>query len=189
MAQLDTTNLQLLDLLQDDARISISDLARRLGRGESTIRDRMVSLERAGILTGYRAQVNANRLGYRVHAVVRARTGGQNSAELAKLLNAVPQVIAARFMTGQYPVRIEVLTKDVEELESLTQQRFASFGLEGMETEIVLQTLVAPRPVPARLQLGQATDAGSSSNGTSTGTNEVVATSGAGPRLAPILPR
>jgi len=158
--QLDRTNLMILDALQQNGRLSVSDLARLLGRGESTVRDRLVSLQRNGLLQGFRAIVDPAGLGYPVQAIVRARCEGRQTAELARMLQAIPEVVGAWFCTGPHPVRIEVRCRSLEDLGSLMEDRLVPLGLKGVEVVIMLQTLVEPRPVPA--QAGSAPKAGPS---------------------------
>lgn len=148
MALLDRTNLRLLATLQKNGRTSISDLARILERGESTIRERVVGLEREGILTGYHADVNPQLLGLPIRALLRAECDPPALPEVAKHLAAIPNVTRASFTTGEKPVRIEIYAANLEELQRIVEQRIASPYLRRIETGLVLQTLVPRRPIP-----------------------------------------
>ena len=85
MVRLDRTNLQIIEALEANARLSVCELARELGRGETTIRDRLASLERAGVLRGFRAIVDPASVGYRVHAILRARCVGRDSQRARRM--------------------------------------------------------------------------------------------------------
>jgi Lrp/AsnC family leucine-responsive transcriptional regulator len=149
MATLDRTNLQLLELLQTNARASISDLARVVNRGESTVRERIASLERDGVLQGYRALVDTNRLGYQARALLRAACDPRQVPQLVKKLEAIPNVTNAMLTTGSKPLYVEVVTSDLAGLEQLLEQRIAPLELQSLETGVVLQSIVDQRPVPS----------------------------------------
>jgi DNA-binding Lrp family transcriptional regulator len=149
MATLDRTNLQLLELLQTNARASISDLARIVNRGESTVRERISALERDGVLQGYRAIVDTGRLGYQARALLRANCDPRQVPSLAKKLEAIPNVTTAMLTTGSKPLYIEVVTADLQQLEHLLETRVAQLELQSLETGVVLQSLVDARPVPS----------------------------------------
>ena len=148
MALLDRTNLRLLATLQKNGRTSISDLARILERGESTIRERVMGLEREGIITGYHAEVNAQLLGLPIRALLRAECDPAALPDVSKHLAAIPNVTRASFTTGEKPVRIEVFASSLEELQRIVEQRIAMPQLRRIETGLVLQQLVPSRPVP-----------------------------------------
>src|ERR671926_1259051 len=86
-ALLDATNLRLLAELQADARLSVAELGRRVGLSPPAVAERLGRLERDGVITGYRAEVDPRALGLALSAVIRIRPApGQlaNVAELAR---------------------------------------------------------------------------------------------------------
>lgn len=147
MVQLDQTNLRLLELLQEDARSSITELARLVNRSESTVRDRISALENAGILRGYRAVVDLPKMGYQTRAMLRADCDMRRLPELAKQLSAIPQVRSVCVTTGPKPLRIEVCCENVAQLERLVEHRMAPLDLHGLETAIVVKEIVPRRPL------------------------------------------
>jgi Lrp/AsnC family leucine-responsive transcriptional regulator len=150
MVQLDGTNLRLLELLQDDARRSIIDLARSVDRAESTVRERIAALEREGLLLGYRALVDPEKLGFRVRAVVRAGCDRKHAAELARKVAAIPQVVRADLTSGPKPLVIEVMAENLVRLEQVLEERLAALDLVDPEVEVVLRPLVPPRALALR---------------------------------------
>lgn len=128
--------------------MSLTELARHVGRSETTVRDRLASLQSAGILKGYQALVDEDALGYRVRAYVRGRCDMADIQEVHERLEAVPQVMSVSLTGGARPLLVEVLVPELENLVPLLQQRLSGAGLRDMEVEPVLQTLVRHRPVP-----------------------------------------
>ncbi len=70
---LDETNLRLLAELQEDARLSLAELGRRVGLSSPAVSERLRGLERTGVITGYRAEVDPARLGYTLGVLIRIR--------------------------------------------------------------------------------------------------------------------
>ena len=69
----DTVDERLLAELQDDARLSIAELGRRVGLSSPAVADRLERLEEAGVIRGYRAEVDPGALGYQLAVVLRIR--------------------------------------------------------------------------------------------------------------------
>ncbi|MGQ0535939.1 MAG: Lrp/AsnC family transcriptional regulator [Methanobacteriota archaeon] len=147
MVRLDRTNLRLLELLQKDARTSIIELARAVGRAESTVRERIAAMEREGILRGYRAVVDAERLGFRARAFVHADVDQRRVPDLAGRLAAIPNVTGAWLTTGPRPLVFEVVAENSSRLLQVLEDRVAPLELSRVEVDMVLGTMVEPRPL------------------------------------------
>lgn len=145
---LDRTNLRIIELLQREARRSVSDIARAVDRGESTVRERLAALERDGFILGYHARVDPAALGYGVRAIIRASCDPRDVPWLAERLATIPNVISAQVTTGRQPVRIELVAESLPALERIVAQRIAPLRLAGIETGVVLESLVKRRPAP-----------------------------------------
>lgn len=152
MTNLDSTNARILEILQGDARTSVSDIARQIQRAESTTRERIALLEKRGIVTGYRALVDAKRLGYAVHAVVRADCDMGKLPELARMLRLIPNVTSVHMTTGDKPIRIELFASDMTELEHVVAKRITPLSLHDLEIGLVVQEIVPARAAPVRLE-------------------------------------
>jgi Lrp/AsnC family leucine-responsive transcriptional regulator len=150
VVRLDRTNIRLLELLQDDARRTVADLARDVGRAESTVRERLAALERDGVLRGYRAHVDAEKLGLHARAFLRANMDPRRVPDVIRDLAAVPEVTGAYLTTGPKPVVLEVTAMDLARLERVIERRIAPIELEDLEMNAVVRTLVEERPLPLR---------------------------------------
>lgn len=146
MVRMDETNLQILQLLQRNGRMSMTDLAHAVGRSESTVRERVMALELGGLLKGYQAQVNWDEAGLPALAIVRARCDLAKLQDLAAHLAAIPNVTRAMLMTGPNPVFVMLRVKDMAHLQQLLKTRFGDQGLEDVQVEIAIQSLVDRRP-------------------------------------------
>src|SRR5947199_4292172 len=96
---LDETGWHILEALQQNARLSFSELGQRVGLSSPAVAERVRKMEDAGIITGYHAEVNLAKLGFPVMAIIRmtslARSGkyaGASSKQVNTLVNQFPQV-------------------------------------------------------------------------------------------------
>ncbi len=98
----DARNLALLRLMCDNPRITISELARRIEMSAPAVRERVLKLEEAGVIRGYRMELDPTALGFPVVAFVRVRPmPGQLQAKIATLAKRLPQVAECHRVTGE----------------------------------------------------------------------------------------
>jgi Lrp/AsnC family transcriptional regulator, leucine-responsive regulatory protein len=146
MAILDATNLAMLTHLQRDGRCTVADLARRIGKSEATVRDRLANLEQRGVLRGYQARVDLGRIGIDVAAHIGVELDYEDLPRLRHELAAVPQVVSAQVVTGDLGLRLGVVARDLVHLERVLQKRLRPLGLERFHTEIVVEEILPARP-------------------------------------------
>jgi DNA-binding Lrp family transcriptional regulator len=144
---MDRVNQAIVEHLQHDARMSISDLARAVDRAESTVRERVANLQRKGVILGYRAVVDKTKLGYGVEAALRGEVDLSRVGEISKRLEEVPEVTYAYLTTGAKPVHVGVVAMNLDHLEHLLEGRIAPLGIQGLEMELIVQNLIGRRPV------------------------------------------
>jgi Lrp/AsnC family transcriptional regulator, leucine-responsive regulatory protein len=146
VARVDEINLEILKQLQANGRMTIAELAQLVGRSESTVRERVTSLELAGILQGYEAKVDWAKAGLPAHAVVRAGCDLARIPQVARALRAVPHCTRALFLTGPKPILAILRVRDIQHLHSLLRDLGAVVGLTDVEADIALECLVDQRP-------------------------------------------
>src|SRR5947209_12974996 len=96
---LDDVGWQLLYLLQENARLSFKELGQRVGLAPSSVAERIHRMEEAEILLGYHAQINLEKVGLLILAFMRMSTPGQNSARIAQILAALPEILECYRLT------------------------------------------------------------------------------------------
>ncbi len=139
--QFDPINLRILDELQGDGRLAVAELGRRVGLSPPAVAERVQRLERDGVITGYRADVDPRALGLGLTAVIRIRpTPGQleNVADLAKRTR---EVVECRRITGEDCYIATAHVRDVEHLEEVIDH----FVALGQTTTSVVQSSPVPR--------------------------------------------
>jgi Lrp/AsnC family transcriptional regulator, leucine-responsive regulatory protein len=133
--EIDDYDTAILKELQLDARLSMAELGRRVHLSQPAVTERVRKLETAGIITGYRATVNAAKLGYGIRAIVRASRC--EYAAMLKLIDKLPEIIKAHSITGSDSWMMEIVVRDVEHLDALL---WSLKGLTDTSTTVVLRT-------------------------------------------------
>ena len=128
---------KLLDELQKDARVSYAELGRRVGLSPSATAERLRHLEEAGVIRGYRADIDPAYFGLRVLAVIRMVCDGEQYRRFLAFLEACEEVRECHHVTGSDALMIKVLVGSIEELEQLVM-KFLRYGVPT--TSIVLST-------------------------------------------------
>ncbi len=146
MVRMDETNIRILQLLQQNARMTVTDVAKQVGRSESTVRERITSLEMAGVLLRYEARVDWAQAGLPATAVLRARCDLARLPEVSKQLSAIPNVIRAMLMTGPKPILVLMRVRDLQQLHAILREHVAPGALTEVDAEISLESLVERRP-------------------------------------------
>jgi Lrp/AsnC family leucine-responsive transcriptional regulator len=138
-------NLRLLAELRDNPRLSMSELARRVGMSAPAVTERVQRLEATGVIVGYRMDVDPAALGLPVTALVRIRPGPGQLPKVAQAAVDTPQVVECHRITGEDCFYLKVHAPSIGAIEEVLD-RFLLYG--QTTTSIVVSTPVQPRPVP-----------------------------------------
>jgi Lrp/AsnC family transcriptional regulator, leucine-responsive regulatory protein len=117
---LDHYDSRILAELQRDARISMSELGRRVHLSQPAVTERVRKLELSGVIKGYHAIVDATRLGYGIRAMV--RVGRCDYATVVKRVEETPEVINAFNLTGEDSWILEIAVQDVPHLDEVVSK-------------------------------------------------------------------
>lgn len=137
--------MELLSLLGDNPRLGISELARRIGMSAPAVRERVLRLEEAGVIRGYRLELDPAALGYPVCAYVRVRPAPGQLPKVAELARVLPQVVECHRVTGEDCFVLKVHFPSIGDLDQILD-RFLAYG--QTTTSIVQSTPVPPRNLP-----------------------------------------
>lgn len=142
---LDAIDEKIIELLQENARISIKDIASQVFLSSPAVTARIERLERNNIIIGYHAQINPDALGYRVKAFINLEVEPVQKKEFYPFIREIPNVVECNCVTGEYAMLIEVAFCNTMELDRFINelQRFGK-----TKTLIVFSTSVEHRNVP-----------------------------------------
>lgn len=142
---LDETSLRILGMLQGNARMTVAEVASRLGKSETAVRERIQMLELRGVLRGYEARVDLAHAGLPLTAVIRGRCDMSALQGIVRELAAVPNVTRVMLMTGSQPVFATLAVRDGLHLQEIIGL-VSKTGLHDIEAQLVLQSLIDQRP-------------------------------------------
>jgi Lrp/AsnC family leucine-responsive transcriptional regulator len=145
LPRLDDTDRKIIGELLGDGRVSLAELGRRVSLSSPAVAERVQRLERAGIITGYRAEIDARRIGYPLTAIVRVKPSPGQLPRIAELAAEIPEVSECHRITGEDCFYLTVFLRSIDELSGLLD-RFLVFG--QTTTSIVNSTPIPRRDPP-----------------------------------------
>jgi Lrp/AsnC family leucine-responsive transcriptional regulator len=145
MDDLDDVNRALLRELHADPRISMSELARRVGMSSPAVTERVQRMQRDGVITGFRMDVDPAALGLPVMAFARIRPVAGQLPKIAKLAAQLPEVSECHRITGEDCFLVKVHAASIGGLESVLD-KFLAYG--QTVSSVVVATPVPPRALP-----------------------------------------
>src|SRR5262245_3128500 len=144
---LDGVGWRILTELQDNARLSFSELGRRVGMTPPAVAERVRRLEDAEIISGYRLDLNVEKLGLPLLAFVRLAVRGASAIEIGAAVGEMPEVLECHHITGEDCYILKVAVASVHHLEGMLE-RLVRFG--NTTTSIVISSPVTRRTIAPR---------------------------------------
>jgi Lrp/AsnC family leucine-responsive transcriptional regulator len=150
--ELDRTDLLLLAELQRGARLTNAELAERVHLSPSACLRRVQRLEREGVIAGYRAEVDPERLGLGLQAFVRVQLRHHEAAAVAafgEFVNAWDEVVTCHALTGDMDYLLHVVVQDLEHFSRFLLDRLLTqAGVADVNSSFVLRTVKAFKGMP-----------------------------------------
>lgn len=150
--QLDRTDLAILAALQESGRISNAELAERVRLSASACLRRVQRLEAEGVIAGYRAVLDPQKLGYDLQAFVRLQLARHDAASIERFLARVAdwdEVVACHALTGDMDYLLHVVVADLEHFSRFLLDRVLRPGdVADVNSSFVLRTLKGGGSLP-----------------------------------------
>ncbi len=125
METLDKFDLAILHELQADGRLTNAELASRVGLSAAPCWRRVRALEEAGFITGYRAELNRDKIGLGVLAFVRLdaeRNSGDALGQMEKAIRDIPQIVSCHYISGSGTFELQVVAPDLAEFSRFARE-------------------------------------------------------------------
>lgn len=142
--QLDGVGWQLLRLLQENARLSFRQIGEAIGLTAPAVAERVRRLEDAGIVVGYRAEVDLSKVGLPILAFVHLTSNSQQSRRFREVVVDMSQIIECHCVTGNESYLLKVAVSSVHQLEHLLLD-LTNYG--EVRTSLVLSSQVKRRSI------------------------------------------
>jgi len=154
--KLDSYDRRILEELQREGRLSNQDLADRIGLSPSPCLRRVRALEEAGIITGYRALLDARQLGFTLVAILSIsmdRHTPERFAGFDAAVTAMPEVLECLLLTGRdADYQLKVVVRDMAHYQELLLERITRIeGVSGVHSSFVLRQVVERTNLPVGL--------------------------------------
>jgi DNA-binding Lrp family transcriptional regulator len=150
---MDSVDRNILAELQQDGRLTVTELAARVHLSVSRCQRRLRELERTGVIRGYRAIVDLATLGlgFEVLVFIHLRQGDRNAlVAFDDALAAIPEILEAQRLFGAPDYLLRVATPDLNAYQRLFDEKLATLPIvERLTSTIVMKQVVGPRPAPA----------------------------------------
>jgi len=148
----DKTDRLILSTLQEDARISNAELAERINLSPTPCLRRVKRLEEQGVIEGYSARLNKEKLGLGISAFVfiqLERNSSHNASAFEQAIQNLDAVIDCYVLTGEYDYLLNVVTPDLKGYEDFIKKRLADIPqVAKIDTTIILNQVMSKRSLP-----------------------------------------
>lgn len=150
---MDAIDRKILAALQEDGRLTVTELAAQVGLSVSPCHRRLRDLERSGAIRGYRAIVDADALGLAFEALVFITMRREDRDTLMGFeegVAAIPHVIQAQRLFGDPDYLLRIVTTDLAAYQHLQDEKLSVLpGIQRMTSTLVMKRIVNHRPLPA----------------------------------------
>ena len=141
MMRLDETDVKILGVLAVDARLSSRQIAKQCGVSIGTVLSRIKKMEKEGIIKGYSALLDHEKLGYELTVVSEITVSKGRLLEMENEISRLPNVCCVYDVTGLLDAIIVAKFKNREELSKFTKRLLALPYVERTNTHVVLTTI------------------------------------------------
>ncbi len=149
---MDEVDRKILAELQRDGRLTVTELAERVRLSVSPCHRRVRALERSGVISGYRAHLDASALGldFSAWVFVTLREGDRAAVgAFEEAVAGVPQVVQAQRLFGEPDYLIRVVARDLPAFQALYDEHLSTLpGVGRLTSTLVMKDLISDRPLP-----------------------------------------
>jgi Lrp/AsnC family leucine-responsive transcriptional regulator len=152
MKVIDEVDVQLLKLLQQDGRITNADLAKSVGLSPPSVLQRVRALERAGLIRGYTALLDAEKLGMRITAFAMVSLSLHQDMAIERFRRAVldvEEIQECYHVSGEYDFLLKIVVKDMRAYEVLIREKISRIrGIRQINSSIVFGVTKQTTAIP-----------------------------------------
>jgi Lrp/AsnC family transcriptional regulator, leucine-responsive regulatory protein len=149
---LDKFDIQILQELQTDARLTNAELALRVGLSAAPCWRRVRALEKAGFIKGYRAEIDRHKIGLGVLAFVRLdadRNTGERTREMEEAIRKIPEIVSCHYISGAGTFELQVVTRDLDSFSQFARKVLINLpNVKDIHTSFSLGEVKASSALP-----------------------------------------
>ena len=152
MHKLDEIDLRILRAMQGDGKLTIAEIAERVGLSQSPCSRRVAKLESDGIIRGRQTLLDAKKLGYGTLIIVRIKLQTHDTKMLEafkKAVRGIPEIQIALLVLGDFDYYLRIMVRDIEHYQQLLQRKLVSLpGVREMQSSVILDVVKDTGSVP-----------------------------------------
>ena len=152
MHKLDEIDLRILRAKQGDGKLTIAEIAERVGLSQSPCSRRIAKLESDGIIRGRQTLLDAKKLGYGTLIIVRIKLQTHDTKMLEafkKAVRGIPEIQIALLVLGDFDYYLRIMVRDIEHYQQLLQRKLVSLpGVREMQSSVILDVVKDTGSVP-----------------------------------------
>ncbi|MFS4438120.1 Lrp/AsnC family transcriptional regulator [Paracoccaceae bacterium GXU_MW_L88] len=149
---IDETDRRILQAIQEDARLPVTELAERVGLSATPCKRRLSALEEAGLIEGYHARLNRRASGYPITVFVFVELERQEAEAITRFEQHVgrfEEVVGGVLLTGSQDFMLEVAVRDLEDYERFLQTRLMRMdGIRAVRSRFALRRFIDRARLP-----------------------------------------
>ena len=139
---LDTIDVRILEVLQDNARVSISELSKQVNLSLSAVSERLKKLENSNIIEQYTTVLNPSAMEKDLSAIMMiSMEDPSDTAEVTRLVQEQNEILECHYITGTYDYVLKITTKNMSTLETLMNKIKSIKSIKHTETNVIFSTI------------------------------------------------
>ena len=150
--KLDKIDRKILDILQSNAKITNTQLSKDVGLSPAPTLERVKKLETSGIIKGYYAKLDTDKVGLGVYTFVQVSLKSHNKKSIDIFINAInviPEVIECHHITGSGDFILKITSSDIQSYQKLMLEKVSNIEVvDGLQSMIILSTFKNSRVMP-----------------------------------------
>ena len=139
---LDTIDVRILEVLQDNARVSISELSKQVNLSLSAVSERLKKLENSNIIEQYTTVLNPAAMEKELSAIMMiSMEDPSDTPEFRRLVQELDEILECHYITGTYDYVLKITTKNMATLEALMNKIKSIKSIKHTETNVIFSTI------------------------------------------------
>jgi Lrp/AsnC family leucine-responsive transcriptional regulator len=141
---MDITDYKIINILQEDGRISMKDLGKIVGLTSPAVSERVKRLEESGVIQGYKAVVNPDKLGRVIKSFINIALPSKNYQDFIEYAQKDNRIVECHHITGEDCLLLKVIVKDMYDLEQVID-KIKQVG--KTKTSVILSTIIESKSI------------------------------------------
>ncbi|MBQ1793299.1 MAG: Lrp/AsnC family transcriptional regulator [Peptostreptococcaceae bacterium] len=141
---MDITDYKIINILQEDGRISMKDLGKIVGLTSPAVSERVKRLEESGVIQGYKAIVNPDKLGRVIKSFINIALPSKNYQDFIEYAQKDNRIVECHHITGEDCLLLKVIVKDMYDLEQVID-KIKQVG--KTKTSVILSTIIESKSI------------------------------------------